>query len=299
MGGDFYKRCGGRGLEGAFELAAGGVDVATAGLADEGGDAAVAEALLEDAHVLRSGFVEGHVGTGVPNDQIDFGAEILQRAISSSACSRWSLMPPSRTYSKVTRSRGRKGTVEMASRRAAMFHLRVMGMMDSRTTSFEALRLTASLGRTVSLANRSIPGRMPEVLTVMRDSGMRMAAGQKTDGVHKARVVQKWLAHTHEDQVDPVAADFDVMAVEDGGDLSGYLAGGEVAADAKFGGEAELAVDGAAYLAGDADGGALVVVVIVRWDALPLRRPGFRRRVRRRHLQASRRSRRSRHRPCE
>ena len=50
------------------------------------------------------------------------------------------------------------------------------------------------------------------------------------------------------------------MAVEDGGDLSGDLAGGEVAADAELGGEAELAVDGAADLAGDADGGAFVVV---------------------------------------
>ena len=48
------------------------------------------------------------------------------------------------------------------------------------------------------------------------------------------------------------------MAVEDRDDLAGDLAGGEVAADAELGGEAELAVDGAAYLARDADGGAAV-----------------------------------------
>jgi len=78
VGGDFYKRCGGWGLEGAFELTAGGVDVAPAGLADEGGDAAVAKAFLEDAYGLRGRFVEGHVGAGVPDDEVDLGAEILQ-----------------------------------------------------------------------------------------------------------------------------------------------------------------------------------------------------------------------------
>ncbi len=39
-------------------------------------------------------------------------------------------------------------------------------------------------------------------------------------------------------------------------DLAGDLARGEVALQAEFGGEAELAVDGAADLRGDADGGA-------------------------------------------
>ena len=46
------------------------------------------------------------------------------------------------------------------------------------------------------------------------------------------------------------------MAAEDGDDLAGDLAGGEVALDAEFGGETELTVDGAADLRGDADGGA-------------------------------------------
>ena len=53
-------------------------------------------------------------------------------------------------------------------------------------------------------------------------------------------------------------AELDGVAIEDGGDLAGDLARGEVAADAELGGEAELAVDGAADLAGDADGGSLV-----------------------------------------
>src|SRR5258705_990558 len=48
------------------------------------------------------------------------------------------------------------------------------------------------------------------------------------------------------------------MTIEDGGDLAGDLACGEVAADAQLGGETELAVDGAANLTGDADGGAAI-----------------------------------------
>ena len=47
------------------------------------------------------------------------------------------------------------------------------------------------------------------------------------------------------------------MAAEDGDDLTGDLAGGEIAFDAELGGETELAVDGAADLRGDADSGAL------------------------------------------
>ena len=46
------------------------------------------------------------------------------------------------------------------------------------------------------------------------------------------------------------------MAAQNGDDLAGDLAGGEIALDAELGGETELAVDGAADLRGDADGGA-------------------------------------------
>ena len=49
-----------------------------------------------------------------------------------------------------------------------------------------------------------------------------------------------------------------MMAVEDGGYLAGDLTRGEVAADAELRGEAELTIDGAANLTGDADGGAAV-----------------------------------------
>ncbi len=88
---------------------------------------------------------------------------------------------------------------------------------------------------------------------------------EQADGGHEGVVVEEGLAHAHEDEVDAGgvlvaggAGEPNAVAVEDGGDLTGDLARGEVAANAELGGKAELAVDGAADLAGDADGGAAV-----------------------------------------
>jgi len=59
------------GVQGSLELATGGVDVAAARPTDESGDTGVAEALLEGGYILWDGFVEGHVGAGVPDDEVD------------------------------------------------------------------------------------------------------------------------------------------------------------------------------------------------------------------------------------
>ena len=72
----------------------------------------------------------------------------------------------------MTHSRVRNGIFWQASSNCSIFHLRVTGMMASRTSLFEAFSESASFGRTVSVANRSIPGSMPLVDTVIRDSGM-------------------------------------------------------------------------------------------------------------------------------
>ena len=50
--------------------------------------------------------------------------------MSSSACCSESLMPPSRTYSKVIHSRLRRGKCARAASSFAMFHFRVMGMIS-------------------------------------------------------------------------------------------------------------------------------------------------------------------------
>ena len=52
-------------------MAAGGHDVAAAGVADEGGDAALDEMFLEDVDDFGGGFVEGQ-RAGIPRDEIDF-----------------------------------------------------------------------------------------------------------------------------------------------------------------------------------------------------------------------------------
>ena len=78
---------------------------------------------------------------------------------------------------------------------------------------------------------------------------------EKADGSGEVGVVEERLAHAHEDEVDAGGrgvtagtAEFDLVAVEDSSDLAGDLSGSEVAANAQLGGEAELAVDRAAYL---------------------------------------------------
>ena len=177
------------------------------------------------------------------------------RRPASLACSWLSVTPPSRTYSKVTRSRGRSLTLRTASMTDSMGHFRLMGMISARTLSLGALRLMASLGRML--------GRLKsELLDAGHDAGsgdghaLRAEADlfdQQADGGHEVVVVQERLAHAHEHQVDALAAHFDAVALEYGDHLAGDLARGQVALETELGGQAELAVDGAAHLAGDAD----------------------------------------------
>ena len=109
----------------------------------------------------------------------------------------------------------------------------------------------ASFGRTSggSCAKRSMPGTMPEVETVMRCGLRPTSSHQQPHRGHEVVVVQKRLAHAHEDQVHAVAANLDAVPVEHGHHLPGNLARGEVALQAEFRGEAELAIDRAAHLA--------------------------------------------------
>jgi len=81
---------------------------------------------------------------------------------------------------------------------------------------------------------------------------------EETDGFHEGVVVEKGFAHAHENDVDAIAPNLDVVTLEDGDHLAGDFSGGEVANDAQFCGQAELAVDGAADLAGNAYRGIVV-----------------------------------------
>ena len=240
---------------------------------------------------------------------------ILQRmsltsAMSSSASASESLMPPSRTYSKVIHSRLRRGMVDERFEERGDVPLARDGHDGLADDVVGGVEADGQLGA---------DGLAGEVEDAGKDAGgadghARLGdahVDEQADGGHEVGVVEEGLAHAHEDEVDAcrggvaaAAAEVDAVAVEDGGDLAGDLAGGEVAADAELRGEAELAVDGAADLAGDADGGAAVgegcggVAGADVFASPLLRRPGSRRRVRRRRRRASRRSRRSRRRPC-
>ena len=91
-------------------------------------------------------------------------------------------------------------------------------------------------------------GTMPEVETVMREAGMPASVTSSAHGLHKVVVVEERLALSHENQVDAVAVDFDLLVVEDGEDLSDDFSGGEVAVQAEKSGHAESTFDGAADL---------------------------------------------------
>ena len=99
---------------------------------------------------------------------------------------------------------------------------------------------------------------MPLVETRHARCGNADALHQQQDGRHEVVVVQERLAHAHEDQVDAVFADLHAVPVQHGGDLSCDLARGQVAPDAELCRQAELAVDRAAHLRRDADGGTSV-----------------------------------------
>ena len=137
-----------------------------------------------------------------------------------------------------------------------MGHLRVMGMTASRTLVVRGVERDGEAGA---------DGLASEALDAGHDAGGGDGharegeadfRAEQTDGIHEGVVVEEGLAHAHKDEVDAVAPELDLVTAKDSDDLTGDLAGGEVALDAELRGETELAVDGAADLGGDADGGA-------------------------------------------
>ena len=94
---------------------------------------------------------------------------------TSSASSRaWvseSLISRSRTYSKVRRSRLRKGNSRAAISSFSKFHFLFSGMIRVRSSSLGAFNEIASFGRTGSAPRSYIRGTIPAVETVIRDSG--------------------------------------------------------------------------------------------------------------------------------
>jgi len=82
------------------------------------------------------------------------------------------------------------------------------------------------------------------------------ALNQQSRRLHKILVVQERFAHAHENQVDAILGRENVLIFQHGANLPHKLTGGQVALHSEQRGQAELAVDCTAHLAGDADGRA-------------------------------------------
>jgi hypothetical protein len=60
-------------------LATGGVDIAATWATDERGNIGFAKAVLEDCHVCGQRFMEWHVGTRVPDYEVDLRAKTFEQ----------------------------------------------------------------------------------------------------------------------------------------------------------------------------------------------------------------------------
>ena len=87
----------------------------------------------------------------------------------------------------------------------------------------------------------------------MRDSGKPTPSTSSRTAFMKLRIIQERLAHAHKNNVDALALHIHLAVIEHGDDLAHDLSGAQVAFYAQQRREAELAIHGAAYLAGNAD----------------------------------------------
>lgn len=247
-------------FDGAFELAAGGVDIASARTANIGGNLVVDEALLESGDIFGRGHGVGYAGAGIPSDEVDLGGKIGAADEPDDFVGMLGLIvdAPQEDIFKgdpLARPQGDflDGGDEIVDvPLAGDGHDLLADLIVGGVERDGELGADGFLGE--ALDARDDPGG-GDGHTRFGDSDF---SDEEADSVHEGVVIEERLAHAHEDEVDSVAADLDVVTLEDGDDLSGDFSGGEVADDPEFGSEAELAVDGAADLAGNADSGVVM-----------------------------------------
>jgi len=251
----------GSSLDCAFELAAGGVDVAATGAAEVGGDSGLDQGLAESFDCAGLGHGVGDTGAGVPGDEIDLGGKAGATDQAGNFAGVFGLVGDAAEEDVFERDSF--AGAELYQANGIDHRLNVPLVVDGH-------KLLTDLVVGSVEADGQLGTQLFRLLGEALDSGDDARGGdghalgaeagledEQADGRHEVVVVEERLSHPHEDQVDSVAADFDFVTVEDGDDLAGDFAGGEVALEAEFGGETELTVDSAADLAGDADGGAL------------------------------------------
>src|SRR5579884_1714096 len=83
------------------------------------------------------------------------------------------------------------------------------------------------------------------------------ALNQQPHRLDEVRIIEEGLAHAHEDEVDAVASRPDPLVLQHGRDLPNNFSGRQVAFDAEQRCQAELTIDGAPDLTGNADRGPI------------------------------------------
>jgi hypothetical protein len=252
--------CAGRGgefVEG--ELAAGGHDVAAAGVADEGGDAALDEMFLEDVDDFGGGFVEGQ-GAGIPWDEIYFASfergeefydalgvgERVVDAAEHDVFEHEVFPGAERVVLAGAHEGGERIFFVDGHERVALFVVGGVERDSEAGADFFFGELFDS-GDDAAGGESGVFGRDGDAF------GIEEEAESGGDVVE----VEEWLALAHEDDVG-VGLERVFVFFERDEDLGHDFAGSEIADEAELRGEAELAVDGAAGLRGDADGLAAV-----------------------------------------
>ena len=281
------NRLGSQAFNSSLELAASGENVAAAGLADEGGDSLPHQRLMKLFHGLRSWSCVLGIGPGIPCDQIHLGGKA---GAAYEACYFEGIF-------KAIGDSSEQNIFECDSlARAQRYLANSLDDLLNRPLAIDGHYLgTDAIVRRVETDGESgaeIGRFFCELFDARNDAGggnghtLRAKADftdEKANCGHEVVVVEEGLAHAHEDQVDAIAADADLMAVEDGDDLAGNFTASEIALETEFGGETELAIDGTTDLAGDADGRAtpffgIGFSVVTGFSIIPFRHPhGFRR----------------------
>src|SRR5271166_6287279 len=241
---------------GVFELAAGGVDVASARTAEEGGDSGGDEDGLEGEDAVWAGHEVRELGAGIEGDEVDLGAESADEVDEIAGVGRVVVEAAEEDVLEGE-------TLAVAEREVAQGGEKLLdGPLASDGHDFGAKSFVGSVEGDGELGADVFGAEVGDARDDAGGGDGHARGGnsgiedEAADGLHEVVVVEERFALSHEDEVDAVAVNIDALVVERGEDLANDFAWGEIALEAEKGRHAELAVDGAADLGGDADGGA-------------------------------------------
>ena len=240
-------------------MAAGGHDVTAAGVADEGGDAALDEVLLEDVDNFGRGFVEGE-RAGIPRDEIYFAGfewreklddalgvgEGIVDAAEHDVFEHQIFPRAERVIAASLHQSGERIFFVDGHERVALF---VAGGVERDGEAGADF----FLGELFDARDDAAGGERG----VFWRNGDAFGIEKKAESSGDVVEIEERLALAHEDDVG-VGLERVFVFFERDENLRDDFARRQIADEAELRGEAELAVDGAASLRGDTDGLAAV-----------------------------------------